>query len=52
MDQHTGTKSESVFGTSHTITGLTAGTEYTVRVLAFNTAGGGPGSEEITAVFP
>ena len=43
-------KSESVSGTSHTITGLTAGTEYTVRVLAFNIPGGGPESEEITAV--
>ena len=40
------TKSASVSGTSRTITGLTPGTEYAVRVLAFNVAGGGPESEE------
>ena len=35
-------------GTSHTITGLTGGVEYAVRVLATNSAGDGPPSTEAT----
>ena len=35
-------------GTSHTISSLTAGTEYTVRVTATNAAGDGPVSDEKT----
>ena len=36
----------TVTGTSHTITGLTGGTEYSVRVLAINDAGESPPSED------
>ena len=36
----------TVTGTSHTITGLTGGVEYSVRVIATNTAGDGPASTE------
>ena len=36
-------------GTSHTITGLTAGAAHTVRVAAANSAGHGPNSSEATA---
>ena len=36
----------TVTGTSHTITSLTGGVEYTVRVIASNTAGDGPASTE------
>ena len=35
-------------GTSYTITGLTGGDEYAVRVIATNGAGGGPASAEVT----
>ena len=35
-------------GTSHTITGLTDGTEYSVRVIAVNSVGDGPPSPEAT----
>ena len=37
-----------VTGTSHTISGLTDGTEYTVRVIAVNGIGDGPPSSEET----
>ena len=36
----------TVTGTTHTITGLTGGVEYAVRVIATNTAGDGPASAE------
>ncbi len=36
----------SVTGTTHTITGLTDGVEYTVRVMAVNDVGEGPASAE------
>ena len=36
----------SVTGTSHTITGLTGGVEYAVRVMATNEVGDGPASAE------
>ncbi len=36
----------TVTGTTHTITGLTGGQEYAVRVIATNTAGDGPASAE------
>ena len=39
----------TVTGTSHTITGLTAGAAHTVRVAAANSAGHGPNSSEATA---
>ncbi len=39
----------TVTGTSHTITGLTGGVEYTVRVLATNNAGNGPLSTDAAA---
>ncbi len=38
----------TVTGTSHTITGLTGGVAYTVRVIATNNAGDGPASVETT----
>ena len=37
----------TVTGNTHTITGLTGGTEYAVRVIATNTAGDGPASDEV-----
>ena len=37
----------TVTGTTHTITGLTGGTEYAVRVIASNTVGAGPASDEV-----
>ena len=37
----------TVTGTSHTITSLTGGVEYTVRVIASNVAGDGPASTEV-----
>ena len=39
----------TVTGTSHTITSLTGGVEYTVRVIASNVAGDGPPSTEARA---
>ena len=36
----------TVSGTTHTITGLTGGVEYAVRVIATNSAGDGPASAE------
>ena len=39
----------TVTGTAHTITGLTDGTEYSVRVRAVNSEGGGEASPEATA---
>ena len=39
---------ETVAGTSYTISGLTGGEEYTVRVIAVNGAGDGPASAEVT----
>ena len=39
---------ETVTGTTHTITGLTQGVEYNVRVIAVNTVGDGPSSVEAT----
>ena len=36
----------TVTGTTHTITGLTGGVEYAVRVMATNSAGDGPASAE------
>ena len=39
----------TVTGTAHTITGLTDGTEYSVRVQAVNSEGGGEASPEATA---
>ena len=39
---------ETVTGTLHTITGLTGGVEYAVRVIATNDAGDGPASSEAT----
>ena len=38
----------TVTGTTYTITGLTGGVEYAVRVIATNTAGDGPASAEVT----
>ena len=38
----------TVSGTTHTITGLTDGVEYTVRVIASNDVGDGPPSSEAT----
>ena len=35
-------------GTMHTVTGLTGGVEYAVQVIASNTAGDGPASDEVT----
>ena len=37
---------ETVTGTTHTITGLTGGVEYAVRVIAISEAGSSPASEE------
>ncbi len=39
----------TVTGTSHTITSLTGGVEYSVRVVATNIAGDGPGTTEVRA---
>ena len=39
---------ETVTGTTYTITGLTGGVEYAVRVIATNGAGDGPSSAEAT----
>ena len=39
----------TVTGTTHTITGLTGGVEYSVRVVAINVAGDGPASTEVAA---
>ena len=39
----------TVTGTSHTITSLTGGVEYSVRVTATNIAGDGPGTTEVRA---
>ena len=39
----------TVTGTSHVITGLTAGIEYTVRIIATNASGGSPASVEASA---
>ncbi len=39
---------ETATGTTHTITGLTDGVEYAVRVIAVNDAGDGPPSDEAT----
>ena len=39
---------ETVTSTTHTITGLTDGVEYAVRVIAVNDAGDGPPSDEAT----
>ena len=39
---------ETVTGTTHTITGLTDGVEYAVRVIATNDVGDGPPSDEAT----
>ena len=41
--------SSIVPGTSHNITGLTSGTEYVVRVFAFNASQGGPDSREVSS---
>ena len=41
---------ETVIGTTYTITGLTEGVEYAVRVVATNQVGEGPASAEKTAV--
>ena len=41
---------ETVTGTTYTITGLTGGLEYAVRVMATNQVGEGPASAEKTAV--
>ena len=38
----------AVAGTTHTITGLTGGAEYAVRVVAINDVGAGPASSEAT----
>ena len=38
----------TVTGTTHTVTGLTGGVEYAVQVIASNTAGDGPASDEVT----
>ena len=39
---------ETVTGTTHTITGLTDGVEYAVRIIAANDVGEGPPSDEAT----
>ena len=39
---------ETVTGTTHTITGLTDGVEYAVRIIAVNDVGDGPPSDEAT----
>ena len=41
---------ETVAGTSHTITGLTGGVEYTVRVIAINGIGEGSASSEENSI--
>ena len=43
---------ETVTGTSHTLTGLTGGVEYTIRVIAGNSVGDGPASVEVAAEAP
>ena len=47
-DTPTDVSQETVTGTTHTITGLTDGVEYTVRVIAVNGVGDGPPSSEAT----
>ena len=48
QDYNTGDRQATATGTSYTITGLTAGTPYTVRVTATNAAGAGTPSAEAT----
>ena len=48
-DTETGVSETSVAGTTHTITGLTGGVEYSVRVIATNDVGDGPASTEARA---
>ena len=43
---------EAVTGTSHTLTGLTGGVEYAVRVIAINDVGDGPASVAVDAETP
>ena len=43
---------ETVTGTSHTLTGLTGGVEYAVRVIATNDVGDGPASVAVAAEAP
>ena len=45
-DTATDVSEATVTGTTHTITGLTGGVEYTVRVIATNDVGDGPASTE------
>ena len=45
-----GTRQSTVTGTSASITDLTAGTTYTVRVTAYNATGDGAASSEVTGV--
>ena len=45
-DTATDVSEATVTGTTHTITGLTGGVEYTVRVIATNAVGDGPASTE------
>ncbi len=47
-DTPTDVSEEAVAGTTHTITGLTDGAEYTVRVISTNGVGDGPPSAEAT----
>ena len=47
-DSATDVSEGTVTGTSHTITGLTGGVEYAVRVIATNDVGDGPASSEAT----
>ena len=47
-DTPTSVSETMVTGTSHTISGLTDGTEYTVRIIAVNGIGDGPPSSEET----
>ena len=48
-DTETDVSETTVTGTTHTITSLTGGVEYTVRVIASNVAGDGPASTEARA---